>query len=266
MDKETIRKFASDLGVDAVGFTAVEDYKSTRSPALETILPGVRSLVVLGYRELNGSLDGGNPRICMASRMGVMEVGKTHTYLLGKFIEENSRSGTAVVPFSYPLDMDPPGRGLVADVSLRHAAVAAGLGVFGRHNLVIHPRYGTRMVFTAVLTQLPLPSDPPVTEKLCDDCGICVKGCPAGALNEEGRTDDMRCLRHSQPYGIGGLIGYLRKMLGATPEERKGLLMDPLFLSLYQASFIGFQYQCFRCFAGCPAVVKKRRKMAARTK
>jgi epoxyqueuosine reductase len=35
--------------------------------------------------------------------------------------------------------------------------------VFGRHNLVIHPRFGTRITFTAVLTELPLPSDHPTT-------------------------------------------------------------------------------------------------------
>ena len=48
------------------------------------------------------------------------------------------------------------------------------------------------------------------------------------------------------------MIRYLRKFIGATPEEPKALLMDPKFLSLYQALFIGFQYQCFNCIAVCP--------------
>jgi epoxyqueuosine reductase QueG len=149
--------------------------------------------------------------------------------------------------------MGPPHFGVVADVSLRHAAVAAGLGVFGRHNLVIHPRFGTRILFTAVLTDLALPSDPPVTDELCNDCGLCVEGCPAKALETEGRTEDMKCLRVSQPYGIGSAIGFIRKVAGATPEEQKAMFMDPRFLNLYQASFIGFQYECFRCMAVCPA-------------
>ncbi|MDD2672562.1 MAG: hypothetical protein PHW43_09140, partial [Syntrophales bacterium] len=161
---------------------------------------------------------------------------------------------------SYPLNMSPPGMGLVADVSLRHAAVAAGLGNFGRHNLVIQPRFGTRLIYTAVLTELPLSSDPPVTETLCDECGICVAGCPGKALDEEGKTDNMKCLRVSQPWGIGGAIGYMRKFIGAPPDKQKEALMDPLFLSLYQAMFVGFQYNCFKCMAGCPAGAKFEKK------
>ena len=83
-------------------------------------------------------------------------------------------------------------------------------GVFGRHNLVINPRFGTRIIFTAILTELPLSSDPPVEEELCDQCGICVEACPAGALDVEGQTDQLKCLKSSQPYGIGGLIRYIR--------------------------------------------------------
>lgn len=70
--------------------------------------------------------------------------------------------------------MNSPGMGLIGDVSLRHAAVAAGLGVFGRHNLVINPEFGSRRIDTALLTELPLTSDPPVAADLCTDCGICI--------------------------------------------------------------------------------------------
>ena len=54
------------------------------------------------------------------------------------------------------------------------------------------------------------------------------------------------------------MIGYLRKFIEATPEEPKALLMDPKFLSLYQASFIGFQYQCFKSIAICPIGMENR--------
>jgi epoxyqueuosine reductase QueG len=143
--------------------------------------------------------------------------------------------------------------GVVADLSLRHAAVAAGLGVFGRHNLVIHPRYGTRIILTACLTDLPLDSDPPVRDELCNQCNLCVESCPAKALDEEGKTDPMKCLRVSQPNGIGGAIAYAKKFIGATPETQKEQLVNPRFLELYQASFIGFEYHCFKCETVCPA-------------
>jgi epoxyqueuosine reductase QueG len=127
------------------------------------------------------------------------------------------------------------------------------LGVFGRHNLVIHPKFGSRIIFTTLLTELPLESDLPVTEELCNNCELCVQSCPVNALTEKGRTDVMKCLRVSQPSGIGGTINFMRKFIGASPDDQKKLLTDPKFLSLYQASFIGFQYHCFRCMTVCPA-------------
>jgi epoxyqueuosine reductase QueG len=69
MDKEHIRQFGYELGADAVGFAAIEDYQSRKSPDPQTILPGVKSLVVLGYRELNGAVESENTRVSFASRM-----------------------------------------------------------------------------------------------------------------------------------------------------------------------------------------------------
>ena len=256
MDKEAIRQFGYELGADAVGFAAIRDYHSTKTPDPRTILPGVKSIVVLGYRELNGPVESENARVSMTSRMGGMGLSLKNNYLMTRYVEDTCQVKAAPISFSYPLDMGPEVMGLVGDVSLRHAAVAAGLGVFGRHNLVIHPRFGTRIIFTAILTEVPLESDPPVHDDLCTQCGLCVENCPAGALNEEGKTDMLKCLKVSQPCGIGGAVRYLRQFIGATPEDQKELLKDPVLLNLYQAHFIGFQYNCFKCMAVCPACIE----------
>lgn len=248
-EKEEIRSFGRQLGADAVGFAAIEDYRSERSPNPGTLLSNVKSVVVLGYREINGAVESENPRVSMASRMAGTELAMKNNYLLSRHLENRYGARAASIPFSYPMDM---GKG-VGDLSLRHAAVAAGLGVFGRHNLVIHPEFGTRIVFTAVLTNLPLSSDPTVQDKLCTECGLCVEACPGGALDNEGKTDLIACLKNSQPHGAGGALRYLRQFIGAAPEEQKQLLKDPVFLNLYQAPIIGFHYHCFRCLAVCPA-------------
>jgi epoxyqueuosine reductase QueG len=256
MHKEQIRQFGQQLGADAVGFAAIEDYQSAKAPDPKSILPGAKSMVVLGYRELDGAMETENARLSFASRMGGMELALKNNYLMTRHIEDRYRVKAVPIPVSYPLDMGPEVTGFVGDVSLRHAAVAAGLGGFGRHNLVIHPRFGTRIVFTAVLSELPLESDPPVQEELCDQCNLCVEACPAQALDQEGQTDMLKCLRVSQPHSIGGTIRYLRRFIGASPEEQKALLRDPVLLHLYQAQFIGFQYYCFKCMAVCPACIE----------
>lgn len=251
--KEKIREYALQLGADVVGFAAAADYSSKKAPDLKKILPTVQSLVVLGYRELDGSLESPNLRTGMTARMGVMDLARKNNYLLARFIEDNFHTKAAPVALSYPLDMTPPVYGLAGDVSLRHAAVAAGLGVLGRHNLVIHPKFGNRIVFAAYLTELPLKSDQPVTEELCNNCNLCVENCPAKALDVEGKTDQMKCLRVSQPNGIGGTISFMKKFIGASPDEQKKILADPRLFSLYQAMFMGFEYHCFRCMTVCPA-------------
>ena len=252
MDKEEIREYGYRIGVDVMGFASLEDYKSERSPDPRSILPHAKSIVVLGHQMIHGALDSKNPRINMAGRMAVMDTSKSHLYLMAKYVETKFKVRASPVLSSYPLDMEAPALGLRGDLSLRHAAVAAGLGSFGRHNLVIHPRFGSRLSFTGLLTELPLSSDPSMKEELCNNCGLCVEACPGKALDTEGKTEELKCLRASQPHGIGSAIGYIRKFFGKSPDEQKTLLKDPIFMSLYQASFIGFQYSCFNCIAVCP--------------
>jgi epoxyqueuosine reductase QueG len=140
--------------------------------------------------------------------MDLMEFTRSCNYKLTRFLEKEFHVQAMSVPVSYPLDINDKTNGLIGEVSLRHAALAAGLGLFGRHNLIMHPRMGTRVIYTAVLNELDLPSDPQVTEDPCIYCDICVESCPVGALDEEGKTHVMKCLRNSQPYGMGGAMGF----------------------------------------------------------
>jgi epoxyqueuosine reductase QueG len=254
--KTRIKEFGLSLGIDDVGIAAVKDYKSPRSPDLQTIFPGAKSFVVLAYKEPS-NCESENMQIAMGGRLDIMEFARSSNYRVARFLEKEFKAKAMTVPLSYPLHMSYETRGTLGDVSIRHAAVAAGQGNFGRHNLVIHPKMGTRVVFTAVITNLELFSDPPVIEKLCTDCNICVDNCPARALDEEGKTDVMKCLKNSQPYGIGNAIRFWTKFAESTPEEQKKMVRDVNFWRLYQAGFIGFQYFCFNCMKSCPVGQEK---------
>ncbi|MCX7770288.1 MAG: 4Fe-4S binding protein [Proteobacteria bacterium] len=108
------------------------------------------------------------------------------------------------------------------------------------------------MVFTAILTNIDLESDKKLGLELCTHCDLCVKSCPAGALNEEGKTDVIKCIRHSQPFGIGGSIKFWIKFIDASKEDQKKMIKDVEFWKMYQAGFIGFQYFCWNCMKSCP--------------
>jgi epoxyqueuosine reductase QueG len=249
--KSKIGKYVMELGVDDVGFANIADYSSPRSPKIDTLFPEAKSIIVLAFKE-PANCESASSSLAMNGRLDLMEFSRSCNYKLVRFLEREFKVRAMSVPVSYPLDMSGKSMGLIGEVSLRHAAHAAGLGSFGRHNLIIHPRLGTRVIFTAVMSELNLPSDPMITENLCIDCDICVESCPAGALNEEGKTDNLKCLRVSQPYGIGGSIGFWSKFTKSSPEDQKKMFMGEEFMKLYQAQMIGLQYYCFKCYTSCP--------------
>jgi epoxyqueuosine reductase len=249
--RDGLRDFILGLGADDAGFACVGDYRSPASPPIESLLPGARSLIALAFREFS-AVDSPSPQMAMNGRLDVMEYSRSIGYRLTRHLEGDLHARALTVPVSYPMDFSDLAKSGIAELSLRHAAVAAGLGAFGQHNLVVHPRFGTRVIFAAIITDLEFPSDPQVEASPCTGCGLCVEACPAGALDEAGKTHLAKCMATSQPYGARGSIAFWSRFGAASTEGRNAMLRSPEYLGLYQAGFIGLQYFCFRCLAACP--------------
>jgi epoxyqueuosine reductase len=63
-------------------------------------------------------------------------------------------------------------------------AVLAGLGKIGKNNLLLTPKYGSRVLIGEIVTSEVLPKTTKELESPCLDCSLCIKKCPTGALNE----------------------------------------------------------------------------------
>lgn len=64
-------------------------------------------------------------------------------------------------------------------------AIKAGLGEYGRNQMVITPEYGPRVRFSKIFTNLPLVTDRPRPigiKAYCDICTVCADACPPKAL------------------------------------------------------------------------------------
>ncbi|HNQ34686.1 MAG TPA: epoxyqueuosine reductase [bacterium] len=98
------------------------------------------------------------------------------------------------VPASQVIDWERP-RGFV---SHRHLAAAAGLGWFGRNNLLVTPGWGSRLRLASVLTAAVFPGRPaPRAEAGCGDCRECAGRCPAGAIGATAADFDAEaCYRY----------------------------------------------------------------------
>jgi epoxyqueuosine reductase QueG len=109
------------------------------------------------------------------------------------------------------------------------AAHQAGLGWIGRSCLLVTPQVGPRVRWVTVLTDAPLDTGEPMTER-CGSCRECVDACPAQAFtgrpfreNEprEARFDVVKCYsyqRKERPYRGSILCGVC---LYVCPHGRK---------------------------------------------
>jgi len=250
MTKEKIRKYILDLGVDDVGFAKVEDYHSPKSYAIETFLPGAKTIISLVFQELD-TCESPSVTIAMNGRLDMNYFQRSCSYQINRFLKREFQAKVVDMPYASPMELHKD-RMALGDFSQRHAAVAAGMGTIGRHNLVIHPRFGTRIGLTALITNLELEPDAKIEQDLCIHCDLCVKNCPGAALDEAGKTDVVKCIKNSQPYGLRTNVGFWQQFASSSPEEQKKMFADEKYWRLQQADSIGMQYYCFNCLKCCP--------------
>ena len=250
MIKEKIRKYIMDLGVDDVGFANAPDYHSPKSYGIETFLPGAKTIISLVFQELD-TCESPSVTIAMNGRLDMNYFQRSCSYQINRFLKKEFQAKVVDMPYSSPMELHQD-RMALADFSQRHAAVAAGLGTIGRHNLLIHPRFGTRIGLTALITNLEIEPDAKIEQDLCIHCDLCVRNCPAGALDEDKKTDVGKCIKFSQPYGLRTNIGFWQEFADSSPEEQKRMFTDEKYWRLQQAHSIGMQYYCFNCLKSCP--------------
>jgi epoxyqueuosine reductase len=102
--KEKVKEFAFSIGADDVGVVAASDYRSPRSPDLQTILPGTKSLVILAYKSLS-NLESENMQIAMGGRLDELEFARSCNYRMARFLDREFKAKAMTVPPSYPLYM-----------------------------------------------------------------------------------------------------------------------------------------------------------------
>ncbi len=189
-NRQKIREFALVLGFDLVGVADVRDMrggfalperlrdrferaislgKRLNDAVLEDIDDHPTALYFHHYRQVNAFLD----RSAM---------------LLADRIEARGHLALPI-PASQILDWQKQ----TAHLSHKHVAARAGVGWFGRNNLLVTPQFGARVRLVTVLTDMPLEADAPIAEG-CGTCRACIKTCPAGAIKDRREDfDHLAC-------------------------------------------------------------------------
>ncbi len=227
-----IKRLARELGADEVGIGNIERWKgSPRQMDPLQIMPECKSVIVCGFRVMRGSLRGIEEGTMFSNYAAMGYGGVTYIRMppvmwgLAGAIEDAGYEAMPLGQIDCWRSYDDAGKvwsgfsrpvaeGKAApDVSphTRVAAYLAGLGEFGWSKVFLSPKYGPRMRYGLVLSELELEPDPIYSgPKLCNKCMACAKECPANAIPSDpkdgegitfadgsrvewGRFDAIRC-------------------------------------------------------------------------
>ncbi len=135
-------------------------------------------------------------------------------------------------------------------VRLKGVAAAGGLGSAGRNTVLIHPRFGPRLLLSGVVTGRRVPESGDTDTRAgreetpaCPGCGRCIEVCPSGALGSEG-VDTFRC-RTVSAWVPPVLVPFAKWMLGRTIVLK---CMAPLAPWIARTATV----RCSLCVTECP--------------
>ena len=198
--KNQIREYILSLGADVCGIANIDRF--SESPAgfnPSDIFPDCRSVIVFGIAHPKG-LTKVEPRLIYGHfNSYICPTVDSLAFNAAKAIERKFGGFAVPLPSDGPYEYWDPekqeGRGLL---SMKHAAVLAGLGTLGRSTLLLNEKYGNLLTIGAILTNLSLDSDP-LAESICiNGCNLCITNCPTQALDGESTTQP-KCRQYT--YG-----------------------------------------------------------------
>ncbi len=200
-----------DLGRQAeLGYMARPDRQARRRD-LNVILPGVRSLVMVGLDYHTLRLPPALLEDPARGRIAAYAWGQDYHALmlprlkeLGAWLQAESHS-----PAKARAYVD---TGAVLE---RSHAQQAGLGFIGKNTMLINPRRGSDFFLGELLTEVVFDAyDQTAPPTLCGTCTRCIAACPTGALDEPYSLDARLCISYLTIEHRGWVDRALRPLLG----------------------------------------------------
>jgi ferredoxin len=254
LEASWLKRAALDAGIDDIGIVHID--QPALSICKEEILntfPKTKTVVSL-VRRLNPE----NIRCVYRSvsdfefKKGFEEVDAAGLKLVSALREKGGHS--ILLGFGFPMDLELwPGK--MWPVSHKSVAEAAGMGMMGKHRILIHPRFGSFVTLATLLIDCEVDTyHEPLDFNPCIDCGFCSAVCPVGAIGKDGTFNFANCITHNYRDRMGGFIDWVERITesrGALDYRKK--VSDPETVSMWQSLSFGISNKSSYCMAACPA-------------
>ncbi len=207
--RDKIIEIAKKYDADIVGFAPASRFEK-ENPIFK-IFPETKTVIGLGFRVLRGIYRGveEGTTYYQYTTMGVENLEETVMPLalinVSNYIEDEGFE--AIPQRKNPLILNEEGttnpevdytdvyHGVKAEnqIDFVDCAVQCGLGERSMIGSVLTKEYGPFIRYCFILTDAEIEATPLVADKLCDQCGECIKACPGKAIAKDGQTDTWRC-------------------------------------------------------------------------
>jgi ferredoxin len=254
VEAEWVKQVVLDAGADDVGIVEIDraELADQRDDMLRAY-PKARALISMVVR-----LNPENVRSLSRSASdlefsdGFDAVNDCAREVIGRLREKGIGAMNTASGFPMDLDLWP---GKMWPVSHKSVAEAAGMGLMGRHRIVIHPRLGSFIALGTILMDQEVTAyDRPIDFNPCIECGLCTAVCPVGAIGKDGDFNFANCMTHNYRDRLGGFSDWVELIVsskGALDYRKK--VSDPETVCMWQSLCSGGSNKSSYCLAVCPA-------------
>ncbi|MGD1060114.1 MAG: 4Fe-4S binding protein [Methanomassiliicoccales archaeon] len=237
-------RFFQENAIDDFSVISRGSLSNEERSTIENILPSFKSVIVFG-KEIPPAIFNLSPK-AKSDKMGqgLRHLDGTSNKLCGLLLDEGHRS--VATPSFLPVRID---EGQIKGViSLKHAAVKAGMGSLGDNTLLISDRFGNRLSLSALVTEADIPPLRRVSTSACSHCSKCIDSCPAGAISSKG-VDSVKCTNftYQVPWAVRPVVKFMAK---------HGIARS--YLESYINNLDYIEKACSDCMTVCPFFGEKR--------
>ena len=222
MNKQQLKEFCKEIGIELVGIAGVNRYQELeriikrrienghitgmeepsidkRVNPLET-MDNAKSIIVCAFPYYTENIDKSNiSKYCYGEDYHI--VIKRYLNKIGEYLSEQ------IDEFEFKSYTD---NGPLVD---RYLAYISGIGYFGLNNNIITDKYGSYVFIGYMITNYEFKPDEP-SVKTCIKCGKCVNYCPGNALLGSYEMNPKRC------------VSYMTQKKEDLTEEEKEILIN----------------------------------------